>query len=84
MKKNVFQRDKGVKISFGEGSLKQNIVKMVENCSTGACDCMSDKTKAKITDMKVSGTDGDVQLELVGDISKEEIEKALSQSVVIE
>lgn len=33
--------------------------------------------------MKVSGTDGDVQLELVGDISKEEIEKALSQSVVI-
>ena len=83
MKKSVSKVDDGVKISFSEGSIKQNIVKMVENCSTGACECMSSETKAKIKDMKVSGDDGDVTLQLKGDITKEEIEEALSKSKVI-
>ena len=56
---------------------------MVENCSTGKCECMSDETKKKIEGMSVTGKDGEVELELSGDISKEEIEQALSNSKVL-
>jgi hypothetical protein len=80
MNKNVFKTDNGVKISFTGAVEKQNIVKMVENCATGQCECMSDATKKKITQMEVSGKDGDVALDLSGEISKEEIEAALAKS----
>jgi len=83
MNKNVFKTGEGEKIAFTGKVEKQNIVKMVENCTTGACECMSDETKAKITNMEVSGKDGDVNLELSGDVSKEEIEAALAKSKVI-
>jgi len=56
---------------------------MVENCNTGACECMSDETKKKITNMQVKGKDGEVELELSGEIGKEEIEKALAKSKVL-
>ena len=56
---------------------------MVENCATGQCECMSDETKKKIKDMKVTGKDGQVELDLVGDIAKEEIESALKKSKVL-
>ena len=83
MKKNVSKTDSGVKINFIGVVQKQQIVKMVENCATGQCECMSDETKKKITDMKVVGKDGDVQLELSGDLKKEEIESALKKSKVL-
>ncbi len=83
MKKNVFKTGEGIKINFTGVVEKQQIVKMVENCSTGACECMSDETKKKITNMQVDGVDGDVELNLSGDIAKEEIEKALAKSKVI-
>jgi len=83
VQKNVKATNSGVKISFLGEVKKQNIVTMVENCSTGACACMSDETKMKIKDMQVSGTDGSVELELTGDINKEEIEAALAKSKVI-
>jgi len=83
MNKNVFKTGEGVKINFTGEVEKKNIVKMVENCATGACECMSDDTKKKITDMQVSGTDGDVKLDLSGDVSKEEIEAALAKSKVL-
>ena len=83
MKKNVFKTGDGVKIAFTGSVEKQNIVTMVENCATGNCDCMSDETKAKITNMEVSGVDGDVGLKLSGEVSKEEIEVALEKSKVI-
>ena len=83
MNKQVFKTQSGVKISFSGNVQKQNIVTMVENCSTGQCECMSDETKAKITDMKVLGSDGDVELSLAGDVSIEEIKSALSKSKVI-
>jgi hypothetical protein len=83
MKKNVFKTADGVKISFTGAVEKQNIVKMVENCQTGQCECMSDETKAKIKGMDVSGSDGDVSLDLSGEVSKEEIRTALSKSKVI-
>jgi hypothetical protein len=83
MNKNVSQTNKGIKILFSGVVQKQNIIKMVENCATGACECMSDETKKKITDMKVTGEDGNVELNLTGDVAKEEIEKALEKSKVI-
>jgi len=83
MNKNVLKTNQGVKISFTGAVEKRNIVQMVENCATGQCECMSNETKAKIKNMEVSGKDGDVALELSGDISKEEIEAALERSKVI-
>ena len=83
MNKNVFKTAEGVKISFTGAVEKQNILKMVENCATGSCECMTDETKEKITNMQVSGTDGEVNLNLTGDVSKEEIEVALTRSKVI-
>jgi hypothetical protein len=83
MKKNVFKTTDGVKISFTGAVEKRNIVQMVENCQTGQCECMSDTTKAKIKGMDVSGSDGDVSLDLSGDVSSEEIEAALAKSKVI-
>jgi len=83
MNKNVFKTGEGVKISFTGEVQKQNIVKMVENCATGQCECMSEETKEKITNMEVSGKDGEVNLNLTGDVSKEEIEAALARSKVI-
>jgi arsenate reductase len=83
MQKNLFKTDSGVKISFKGVVQKQQIVKMVENCKNGQCECMSDETKRKITDMKIDGKDGDVELNLSGNISKEEIAKALAKSKVL-
>jgi len=83
MNKNVFKTGEGVKISFTGAVEKRNIVKMVENCATGQCECMSDETKAKITNMEVTGKDGEVNLDLSGNISQEEIEDALAKSKVI-
>ena len=83
MNKNVLKTNEGVKISFTGEVEKQNIVKMVENCSTGQCECMSDETKSKISNIEVSGKDGNVNLDLTGDISKEEIEAALAKSKVV-
>jgi len=83
MNRNVFKTVEGVKIAFTGAVEKQNIVKMVENCATGQCECMSNETKAKISNMEVSGVDGEVNLDLTGNVSKEEIEAALAKSKVI-
>ncbi len=83
LQKNVFKTTQGVKIAFSGAVQKQQIVKMVENCATGACECMNDETKEKINDMQVSGKDGEVHLDLSGEVTKEEIEAALERSKVI-
>ncbi|MFT7879746.1 MAG: hypothetical protein ABXS91_05045 [Sulfurimonas sp.] len=83
MQKNVLKTGNGVKISFKGEVEKQNIVTMVENCQTGQCECMSDTTKKKITGMHVSGEDGDVNLDLSGEITEEEIEAAMKRSKVL-
>ena len=80
MKKEVTQLRSGVSIKFSGAVQKESIVKMVQNCKTGACECMSDDTKKKIKDMQVSGEDGEVLLSLSGEIQKEEIEAALAKS----
>ncbi|MCB4743027.1 MAG: (2Fe-2S)-binding protein [Sulfurovum sp.] len=83
MNKNVLQTNNGVKISFTGAVEKQNIINMVQNCQNGQCECMSEETKQKITNMEVKGIDGDVALELSGNVSKEEIEAALAKSKVL-
>jgi len=83
MKKDVTTTNKGVKINFKGAIEKNQILTMVQNCSTGQCECMSDETKKRISDMKVEGKDGDVELNLEGDVSKEEIEEALKRSKVL-
>ena len=83
MKKNVFKTGDGVKISFTGTVEKQNIITMVENCKTGSCECMTYETKKKISNMEVSGKDGEVNLNLSGDVTKEEIEAALARSKVL-
>ncbi len=83
MEKHVSKTNQGIKINFTGEVEKQNIIKMVENCATGQCECMSDATKKKIINMEVSGKDGDVALDLSGEISKEEIEAALAKSKVL-
>jgi len=84
MKKNVSKIKSGVKINFVGQVEKQNIVSMVQNCATGRCECMSDQTKAKIKDMQVTGEDGDVELNLQGDVSIAEIQSALSKSKILQ
>ncbi|MCH9740099.1 MAG: hypothetical protein K0U38_04555 [Epsilonproteobacteria bacterium] len=83
MEKNVFKTNAGVKISFTGAVEKQQIVQMVQNCATGQCECMSDETKKKITNMQVEGKDGEVELNLTGEVKKEEIEAALAKSKVL-
>lgn len=83
MNKTVNVTQHGVKISFTGEVKKENIIKMVENCATGQCECMSEATKKKIQNMEVKGEDGAVELELTGDIAKEEIEAALQRSKVL-
>jgi len=83
MQKNVSKTNSGVKINFLGEVQKQNIVQMVQNCTAGECECMSDATKAKIREMRVEGADGNVELSLEGEVSVEEIREALSRSKVL-
>jgi ABC-type transporter Mla MlaB component len=81
--KNLQTIKDGVNISFSGEVKKSDIVKMVQNCSTGQCECMSNETKSKIKDMKVDGIDGEVTLTLKGDITQDEIATALQKSKVV-
>jgi len=44
---------------------------------------MNEATKAKITNMQLSGEDGNIRLEISGDIQVKEIQSALEKSTVI-
>lgn len=84
IKKDVSKTNGGVNIKFSGAVKKESVVKMVQNCKTGTCECMSDDTKKKIKDMQVSGEDGEVLLELSGEIEKSEIEAALAKSKALQ
>jgi arsenate reductase len=83
VKKEIHKSKDGVNINFSGFVTKEKIETMVSNCKTGGCECMSDETKMKISNMEVSGKDGDIKLALSGDISEEEIKEALGKSKVI-
>ena len=80
MKKEIKKTNEGVKISFSGDVKKQNIVTMVQNCSKGKCECMSEDTKKKIKDIKVEGENGKIQLSLEGNINIKEIQEAIDKS----
>jgi len=82
-KATVQQQFNGVKVTFSGEVAKQNVVSMVERCQTGQCDCMSDESKKKLEGLEVSGTDGNVELSIKGDITAEEIQEAVSKSPLI-
>lgn len=83
VKKEIHKSRDGVDIKFSGFVTKDKIETMVNNCKTGGCECMSDETKMKISNMEVSGADGEVKLALSGDISEDEIKEALSKSKVM-
>jgi arsenate reductase len=84
IKKELTKSNNGVNINFSGFVTKEKIETMVNNCKMGGCECMSDTTKAKISNMLITGKDGEVKLELSGDISADEIKDALSKSKVID
>lgn len=81
--KNVTQIPSGVNINFTGGIAKDKVFSMVQNCQNGHCDCMSDTSKAKITNMTVQGEDGNVSLTLDGTITIDEIQEALLKSTLL-
>lgn len=83
IEKKVSKTDEGVKINFTGGIAKNTVFTMVQNCQNGHCDCMSDESKAKIASMDVEGEDGNVELTLGGNITKEEVEAALGKSKIL-
>ncbi len=83
IQKEVQQKQNGVAINFKGEVAKSMIFTMVQNCQEGKCECMSDATKAKIESMQIEGEDGDVKLHIEGEISKDEIQKALEKSKVL-
>ncbi len=82
IKRSVQTTANGVKVNFKNVKL-ETITTMVQNCAEGKCECMSDETKKKISNMQVAGNDGEVELHLEGEVSKEEIEAALKRSKVL-
>ncbi len=83
MKRVVNKLSSGVNISFSGDVQKGTIFKMVENCSEGKCDCMSDDTKKKIKDMRVEEIEDGLKITIDGEINKQEIEDALSRSKIL-
>ena len=83
MQKSVYNLKGGVNVSFKGEVKKENIVRMVQNCQAGKCECMAEETKQKIKDIQINGEDGAVNLTLSGDILKEEIEQALIKSKLL-
>ena len=80
---NVSVIDNGVKIKFTGAVAKQNVVEMVERCQSGQCDCMSDESKQKIKNMSIDGVDGDIELNIQGDLDVDEIQKAVVKSPLV-
>jgi len=79
-KAEVTKQISGIRVAFSGDIEKQNVVSMVQRCQGGQCDCMSDEAKKKIEGLEVSGEDGNVQLNIAGDLAVEEIEAALKKS----
>ena len=78
----VEQKEGGVQIKF-KGVPASVVFTMVQNCSEGKCECMSEETKKKIEGMQIDENSDDVSLHIKGDIKKEEIEAALKRSKVL-
>ncbi len=77
----VKSTEEGVIIEvFDETVDTEKVKEVVENCQTGKCDCMSEETKAKVTFMDFKVENGKPVIEIKGDVSEEEIKKAINRS----
>ncbi len=77
----VKSTEEGVIIEVIDATVDTEKVKeVVENCQTGKCDCMSEETKAKVTFMDFKVENGKPVIEIKGDVSEEEIKKAINRS----
>ncbi len=83
MKNRIVNFKNGINIFFTDEVKKENIVSMVQNCKQGQCECMSEETKQKITNMEVTDKEGVVKLTLDGSITEIEIRQALANSKIL-
>ena len=83
IQKEVIKTPEGVEVNFSGAIAKEQVFTMVQNCQKGQCECMSDATKEKLSSIEVSGEDGNVTLELSGEITTDEIQAALEKSKII-
>ena len=77
----VSQTETGVTIELNTENEKA-VQKMMQNCSEGKCECMSQETKNKITTMQLLNSDNSLAIDIKGFVTKEEIEAALLKSKV--
>ncbi|MCX7759860.1 MAG: hypothetical protein N2Z81_01625 [Hydrogenothermaceae bacterium] len=79
----VKKTDEGVLIELIDSEVsKEKLEEMITNCQTGRCECMTEETKKKITFIELRLIDGKPAIQIKGDVSKEEIESAMSKSKV--
>ncbi|MEJ5172097.1 MAG: hypothetical protein WHT47_00085 [Hydrogenothermaceae bacterium] len=77
----VKKTGEGVLIEVNDSEVsKEKLEEMITSCQTGRCDCMTEETKKKITFIELRFTDGKPAIQIKGDVSKEEIESAMSKS----
>jgi hypothetical protein len=78
---SLSQTPNGVQIAVEnvDGS-SQKIEEMVQNCKTGQCSCLSKETKEKIENIQFVSNAQEQFIQIDGDISTEEIQKAIQQS----
>ena len=62
---------------------KNKIEKVLDNCSTGNCSCMSKENKEKIKDMALKETENGINMEITGDISEQDIADAMRRSKIL-
>ncbi len=71
-----------VEITSREQGVDQAVAAMVENCSQGKCNCMTEETKKKITSMEFQKVDGRAAIAIQGTVSVDEIKAAMERSKV--
>ena len=78
----VKKSDDGVKIEINSSQKADldAVQGMVENCATGACDCMKPETKEKVQGMEFRTVEGKSAIYIKGDISVEEIHETMDRS----
>ena len=71
----VCEGEKGVEVVLsGDVTVKQTL-QMVEECSTGSCSCCTPTFMEQITNIDVAGQDGEVRIQVEGNVKLEELEE---------
>lgn len=71
----------GVRIRITDETVKkEDVQEIVDNCKHGRCECMSDVAKAKVQAMDVKDEGGKISIDMIGDLSAEDVHQALARS----